>query len=124
MPLNNEVTAFVGSVFGSIWSLELLLILQSRPDHAWGSEELIAALRGSELVLARSSADLLAANLIETNGTTYRYAPASAELGAMVKRLASLYASRPAVVRRLIVGGGEDLATRFADAFRFRRPES
>jgi hypothetical protein len=124
MAADSEITTFVQSVFGSIWSLELLLMLRQRPDHGWTRDEIIAALRGSDLVLARSTSDLGAARLIENDDEIFRYAPATAKLAATVDQLAALYASRPAVVRRLIVGGGEDSVTRFADAFRFRRPDS
>jgi hypothetical protein len=121
MPDENATKRFIRSAFGSIWSLELLLVLRQRPDHGWTRAELIAALRASEEVLARSSADLNAAGLIATDDEQrVRYAPVSAELEKTVADVAALYGSRPAAVRRLIVGG-EDSAATFADAFRFRR---
>lgn len=113
---------FIRSAFGSIWSLELLLVLRQQPDHAWTRAELIAALRASEEVLARSSADLREAGLIEIDDDQrVCYRPVSSELDETVAIVASLYASRPAAVRRLIVGGGDDSVANFADAFRFRR---
>lgn len=117
----SAIKRFIRSAFGSIWSLELLLVLRQQPEHAWTRGELIAALRASEEVLARSSADLMAAGLIAIDEEErVRYAPASAELDRTVADVVALYASRPAAVRRLIVGG-EDSVVSFADAFRFRR---
>lgn len=118
-----DTEAFIRAAFGSIWSLELLLALRHRPDHGWTRAELIGALRASEEVLARSCADLSAAGLIAEADKLVRYAPASAALDAQVSRVAEFYASRPAQVRRLIVGGPVDSVERFADAFRFRRGE-
>ena len=118
---DSAIKRFIRSAFGSIWSLELLLVLRQRPEHDWTRAELIAALRASEEVLARSSADLSAAGLIATdNEQRVRYAPASPELEATVAEVVSLYGSRPAAVRRVIVGG-DDSVVSFADAFRFRR---
>ena len=120
----SAIKRFIRSAFGSIWSLELLLVLRQQPDHAWTRAELIAALRASEEVLARSSADLKAAGLIVVDDEErVRYAPASPELDETVIDVAALYASRPTSVRRLIVGGSEDSVASFADAFRFRRDE-
>lgn len=119
---HNALHRFVRSAFGSIWSLELLLVLRQRPEHRWTREELIEALRASEQVLTRSTGDLAAAGLIamDAEGRAF-YAPASPELEETVAAVAALYASRPGMVRRLIVGGGADSVVSFADAFRFRK---
>lgn len=113
---------FIRSSFGSIWSLELLLVLRARPDHRWTHEELIRTLRASEQVLTRSMADLIAAALVsmEEQGRAH-YAPASPALDDTVAAVAELYASRPGTVRRLIVGAASDPIINFADAFRFRK---
>lgn len=121
MSSDNETERFIRSVFGSIWSVELLLILRGPPQRDWRREELIAALRASDLVIARSCADLSAAGLIEEEGDKARYAPSSSEQDAQVALAASLYAARPALVRRMIVGGPRDPVERFADAFKFRQ---
>lgn len=115
----DSLARFIKSAFGSIWSLELLLLVRARPDHGWTHDELIAALRASEQVLAGGVADLAAAGLVQADGDTLRYAPASSALDQTVAEVARLYAARPSKVRRLIVAG-EDQLTRFADAFRLR----
>jgi hypothetical protein len=113
---------FIRSAFGSVWSLELLLVLRGDPRHGWTRAELIRTLRASEQVLTRSTADLEAAGLIALDGDgRARFAPASPELEATVAKVADLYASRPGTVRRWIVGGDPDPVERFADAFRFRK---
>lgn len=118
---DESLTRFILSAFRSIWSLELLLLVRGRPDHGWTQDELIDGLRASEQVLARSIGDLAAADLVRIEHELIRYAPASQALDQTVDAVARLYASRPAKVRRLIVGGGtDDQLTRFADAFRLR----
>lgn len=114
-----SLARFIKSAFRSIWSLELLLVLRERSDHGWTHDELIGALRASEQVLAGGVADLDAAGLVRTEGGLLRYAPGLPEMAQTVEEVAQLYASRPSKVRRLIVGG-EDQLTRFADAFRLR----
>jgi hypothetical protein len=113
---------FIRSTFGSIWSLELLLVLRGRAEHRWTHDELIQTLRASEQVLMRSTADLTAAGLAEVDQHgRARYAPTSPALDETVAAVADLYASRPGTVRRLIVGGALDPIVNFADAFRFRK---
>jgi len=111
---------FIKSAFRSIWSIELLLLMRGRPDQGWSQAELIAGLRASEQVLARSIADLEGADLVQVDGELIRYHPGSASLGETVGALEQLYSQRPAKVRRLILGGSEDQLTRFADAFRLK----
>ena len=121
MTQDSAIERFIRSAFGSIWALELLLILRQRPDQDWPRAELIAALRASEQVLARSCADLNAAGLITERDDVVRYAPATPELEVAVAAVVKLYAARPAQVRRLIVGGPQDAVESFADAFRLRK---
>jgi hypothetical protein len=121
---DSAIHRFMRSAFGSIWSLELLLLLRSRPDHRWSRNELIESLRASEQVLTRSTADLVAAGLVVVDeDDCARYAPSSPALQETVDAVAAFYASRPAAVRRLIVGGAADSVVNFADAFRFRRDQ-
>lgn len=115
-----SLARFITSAFRSIWSIELLCLVRSRGDHHWSRDELITSLRASEQVLARSIEDLAAADLVRVEEGRIRYAPGSAALDATINEVSRVYASRPAYVRRLILGGGEDQLTRFADAFRLR----
>ena len=121
---DSAIHRFMRSAFGSIWSLELLLLLRSRPEHCWTRQELIESLRASEQVLTKSTADLVAAGLVSVDDDgCAQYAPSSPALEETVDAVAAFYASRPAAVRRLIVGGAADSVVNFADAFRFRREQ-
>lgn len=117
----NALRRFIRSAFGSVWSLELLLLVRQKPAHRWSHDELIEALRASEQVLRTSTADLVTAGLVTVDPDGRLGYAASPELDATVATIAALYVSRPGAVRRMIVGGGADPAVSFADAFRFRK---
>lgn len=114
---------FIRLTFRSVWSVELLLLLRSRPDQVWTRDQLIQSLRASDQVLSRSVDDLAGAGLIHDENGFVHYQPEAA-IEETVTALTQLYISRPATVRRLIAGGSaDDQLTRFADAFRLRRED-
>jgi hypothetical protein len=116
----DEIADFIRSSFTSIWSLELLLHLKAESWVAKTREQLIGDLRASDAVVSASVASLLAAGLIvEEDGDSYRYAPASQDLAALVEDIDAIYRKQPDAVRRVIVVGKGNLAA-FADAFRLR----
>jgi hypothetical protein len=117
----DEIADFIRSSFTSIWSLELLLHLKAEAWVAKSREQLIGDLRASDAVVSASVASLLAAGLIvEEEGDSYRYSPASEELAALVEDTDAIYRKQPDAVRRVIVVGKGNLAA-FADAFRLRK---
>lgn len=120
---NQELTGFIRSTFRSVWSLELVLFLKTHRERAWSREELIHALRGSDLLVARSTDALLAAGLVDVteDGATI-YCTASSDLDQWVSEVEAEYARSPDAVRRTIISGaaGGDLAA-FADAFKWRK---
>lgn len=122
MTSKQELSGFIRSTFGSIWSLELLLHLRRHADRAWAPAELVTALRGSELLVSRSLQSLFAAGLIDVGEDgAVRYLAASPELEASVDAAAAEYARSPDAVRRTIIAGAGGDLTAFADAFRLRR---
>lgn len=124
MASKQDLSRFIRATFASIWSLELLLFLRSRRDSFWSPGELVSALRGSELLVARSTQALFAAGLVDMRADgAIRYCAATPELDRWIDAVEAAYARSPDWVRRTIVsaaGGGGDLAA-FADAFRLRR---
>ena len=117
----DEIADFIRSSFTSIWSLEVLLHLKAESWAAKTREQLIGDLRASDAVVSASVTSLLAAGLIvEEEGPSYRYAPASEDLAALVEDTDAIYRRQPDAVRRVIVVGKGNLAA-FADAFRLRK---
>jgi hypothetical protein len=117
-----ELAGFIRSAFRSVWSLELLCLLQRDSERSWSQPELVTALRASDLVVAQSIATLVAAGLIVLHDEgTAEYRPASARLGELATEAAALYATSPDQVRRLIVSPMSGGLTAFADAFKVRK---
>ena len=122
MPSDQDVTSFISTAFRSVWALELLCLLRQNRDRSLSHAEMVAGLRGSELVVTQSVESLAAAGLVlaDPDGSA-RYGPASADLDRLVEGAAARYAKRPDAVRRTIVAAANPSITAFADAFRLRK---
>ena len=122
MPSKSEVSIFLRATFRSVWALELLILLRQNRDCALSHAEMVAGLRGSDLVVTQSVGSLAAAGLVlaEKDGSAL-YAPASGDLDRLVAAAEALYASSPDAVRRTIVEAANPGITAFADAFRLRK---
>lgn len=117
--MKRDLVEMAQDAFGSVWALELLILLHRRPDRDWARQELVSELRSSELIVNESIAKLSANGLVSVGvDDTARYAPASESIDRLVRELIAEYQSRPATVRRLIVQGSADKLRTFADAFR------
>ncbi len=117
---SDDLFRFIGSSFRSVWALELLLLLK-RDNRPWSRDELISALRASELVVNKTLDELLAAGLISIEGDQAVYQPASPDMRKAIDAVEKLYSARPDAVRRAIVSTASSGATAFADAFRLRK---
>lgn len=121
MPGKHEISRFIRSTFRSVWSIELLCHLRKHPDRNWSSEELVAALRASDLIVSQSLAALTAAGLVVASADgTVRYQPASEVLHRLAGAAEEEYARSPDAVRRMIVTASNNGLAAFADAFRLR----
>ena len=122
MASNERLNAFIRDSFRSVWTLELLLLLRRAPAESWRRDQLVAALRASDAIVAKGLESLLASGLILVEaGGAARYAPANAELARLVDDAAAMYAVKPDAVRRLIVASSGSGLAAFSDAFRLRR---
>lgn len=115
-----EVLNFIASSFHSVWALELLLLLKREPRR-WSPDELIKALRASDLVLSKAIGDLIRGGLITADQSGVTYAPADDEVANLVEQVESAYALKPDAVRRTIVMASKSGIAAFADAFRLRK---
>jgi hypothetical protein len=118
----DEILAFVRDAIRSVWTLELLLLLQREPDRAWPIPDLVAALHANARLVSDSLAALGAAGLATTSEAgLHRYGPASKALAEAVAELAGLYERKPTAVVRTILSAPNDKIRIFADAFRFKK---
>lgn len=122
MAPRDEIADFIRATFPSVWALELLFFLRQKAGQDLSRAEMVAGLRGSELVITQSVDSLVRAGLVaaEADGAA-RYAPANARLGELATQAEARYARSPDAVRRLIVSATNPGLTAFVDAFRLRK---
>jgi len=117
---DDDVLRFIAANFSSIWALELLLALKAE-RRAWTTDELVATLRASELVVSRALDALTAAGLASVEGEAAVYLPVNHDVEECVERVEHLYRTRPNAVRRAIISASTSSASAFANAFKLRR---
>lgn len=120
--MRSDLVEMVETSFGSVWALELLLVLCREPLRSWTAEELVQELRSSSLVVTQSIENLQAAGLaLAEEAGTVRYGPASREQDDLVKELDFEYRIKPAAIRRLIIQNPIDKLRSFANAFNLKK---
>lgn len=102
----------------SVWSLELLLLLRSRPGESWRAEALVRELRASAPLIADALSRLKVAGLAAEDDGAWRFAPATLELARFCDQLAEAYRTRPVAVINIIAAPSQ--VQDLADAFKFR----
>jgi hypothetical protein len=111
---------FARDSLGSIWTLEVLLIMQQAPQRGWDEQELEQEIRGSPQIIREAVGVLSRAGLAVLDDRRWRYVPATPELANVVVELAKLHASKPMLLARTIFSSKSDRIRTFADAFRIR----
>lgn len=118
----DEVLAFVRNAIGSVWTIELLVLLRHDPDRTWQARSLITDLRASPRVVGDSLSALEAAGLVSADEAgLYRYHPVSPMIDETARELVDLYARKPMTVVNTILSSPTNKIQTFADAFRFRK---
>ncbi len=117
------VRAFLDRHIFTASQLEVLLLLR----EADGQPRTLAEV-SRELHLPVSSIGpwldaFVSRGLLERDDDAYRCAPVDAALARALDEVADTYARRKVSVTRYIYASTQDPLTRFADAFRFRRPD-
>lgn len=115
---------FIREHIGSVWALELLLLMRRQPDRDWAAETLVAELRASSSLVGDNLARLQRAGLIiSTDDRKYRFAPAAPALAALCDELDQAYRQRPVQVINAIAAPPDKLQA-LADAFRIKRDKN
>ena len=116
-----EILNFVRSSIGSVWALEMLLLVGDRPERAWPLDELVRELRSSPAAVAGAALALERAGLVANDGERgCRYRPVSPELDAIGEWVRKIYATKPATVIGAIFESSDDKLRAFAAAFKFK----
>lgn len=121
-----EILELLRQRVGSLEELETVLLIRRTSERRWSAVDVAARLHLSDSIVETMLVALTAHGFLEKEGTgaatTWRYAPTSAQLGALVDRLASVYDEHRLEVMRLLSARAlervRDSAVRaFADAF-------
>jgi hypothetical protein len=116
-----DILNFVRTSIGSVWALEMLLLVGGRPERAWQADELVRELRSSPAAVAGAAVLLERAGLIAKVGEQgCRYQPASPELDHIGELVRKIYAAKPATVIGAIFELSDDKLRTFAEAFKFK----
>lgn len=118
----DDVKRFLAEHIDSLFQLEVLLLLQARPDVSWTAEHV-----DRETRIGVESVKALLANF-EQRGflsvgpdLAYRYQPANAEVDRVIKLVATTYRERRVKVTSFIYASPLDSIRSFAEAFRIRK---
>ena len=124
-PFPEDVCRFLDSNIESIDQLEILRVLGEGPDREWTAAALAEEIQGPPAGMAAHLAALGGRGLVaaESRGgeAVCRYAPATPQVDAMVKRLLQCYRERPVSMIKLVYARAADPLRAFADAFRLRK---
>jgi hypothetical protein len=123
MPYEADLPDFVRSQLGSVWALEVLLLLRRQPRRPWTVAETVAELRAATGLVQGVFDRFLATGLIVQDGALrYRYAPASLVIDGLCDAVEEAYRQRP-VATIALISAPADRLQQLADAFRFRGPK-
>jgi hypothetical protein len=96
----DEIYAFVRDSIGSVWALELLLLLRRADDRIWSSAELVRELRSSDTAVTDCLTKLVDLGIVSGTEDGFRYQPSSGKVAHSVDELQKLYAAKPISVMK------------------------
>ena len=109
-----EIIAFIKGHLGSVYAVELLLLIMRDPGRGWSAHDLIRELRSSGTAVAEALGRLAKAGLISKQADAcYAFAPASARHAQIAAEIEKLYLTSPtSVIRAVVAAAGTGLARR------------
>jgi hypothetical protein len=120
-----DVASFVQASFTSVEELELLTLLQARPEAVWTSSALAKELGSTPESISRRLAAFAALGIIAPPSSddppNIRYAPATTLLAGLLHGVALTYRQRRIAMVTMIYERPHDPLRSFADAFRLRK---
>lgn len=116
-----DVLAFVRSYIGSVYTLELLLLIRNDRGRRWHVAELVRDLRSSSTAVSDALKALHAAGLvsIDKSGLAY-FDPKSAAHDAIARGIEQTYALKPLSLVKAITTPSTEKLQIFSDAFKLK----
>jgi hypothetical protein len=100
-----EVMAFIQANIGSVYALELLLLIKRCPTKTWRAGDLIRELRSSGTAVGEAIGRLVKAGFVAENPPgRYVFAPASPQHERLATEIEQAYAHMPISVMQGIAG--------------------
>jgi hypothetical protein len=115
-----DVYTFIRDSIGSVWTLEMLLLLRRSNERLWTPADLVRELRSSDTVVAEGLQMLTAAGLVTGTASGYRYQPASSAQSELVEELQRTYSAKPVTVIKAIMAAPNARLRIFSDAFKLK----
>jgi hypothetical protein len=116
-----EVVTFIRTHLGSVYTLELLLLVKRFRDKSWDVGDLVRELRSSRTAVGDALNRLNRAGFVSEHPPgTYSFVPASPELERLAAEIETVYTNRPISVVKAIVAAPTDKLRQFSDAFKIK----
>lgn len=125
MALPRDVERFLRERVGAVNELELLLLLQHRPERSWSAAQASKVIYQPVFWVGRQFETFVGegfARRIEVDPLKYRWAVADEPTDRLVREVADAFRRRRTTVIREIFRVDTTSADRLADAFRLREP--
>jgi predicted transcriptional regulator len=116
-----EVIGFIRTYVGSVYTLELLLLLKRNPQKAWETGDLVRELRSSGTAVADALQRMIAAGLVSEHPPgRYAFTPASPKHEMLAAEIQKAYSNTPMSVVKAIIAAPDEKLRAFSDAFKLK----
>ena len=101
-----EIIGFIREHIGSVYALELLVLVKRDRDRSWTAGELVRELRSSATAVTEALSRMARAGLVsQRTGGRYAFAPASPRHEQLAAEIDKAYNSTRASVVKAIIKG-------------------
>ena len=102
--VEEDAIAFIRDVLGSVYSVELLLLIRRHGSRTWRGGDLVRELRSSATAVGEALNRLIQAGLVaEQPAGRYGFAPSSLRHAQLAATIEKLYRNAPISVMKAIV---------------------
>jgi predicted transcriptional regulator len=117
----DDLLTFARTHIGSVYTLELLLLIRRNPGKAWTAEDLVRELRSSRTAVGEGLNRLIQAGLVSENPPgSYIFAPMSSQHERFCAEIEKAFASMPASMMKAIVAAPDEKLRLFSNAFKLK----
>ena len=119
--LPDDVVNFLQTHLGSIWALEMMLVLHHSKDRTWTVEHLVREMRAADQLVAGLLDRFQRLGLVTESNGSWRWDVQSPDMVELTQKVSEAHAVTPFAVIQAIAETPEQRLRQFADAFRLRK---